>query len=449
MAGPEVGAATGQSGEDAELRQLGEAHVLHSLRKDRQIIFTRASGSRMWDAAGREYLDSVSGTNGPAAIGHSHPKVAEALAAQAGTLVSNFLNHDSDTVIRYCARLAGLTPGDLDRIYLTPGGGEAVEAAIKLAAFVTGRSEVISLHGAYHGLSLGTMSLGGLPSLRDWFPGGLRWPGFQQVPLPDPYRDPLGAGPGNMRPYLAALEQAMDRGTSNGVAAVIFELVQGPGGHVELPREYTAEVARICRERGVLLIIDEVQTGMGRCGRFWATERHELQPDMITFGKAFGGGFPFGGLIVDKRLVSEELERSPWNVLTFMNQPLQAAAGMAVLDVVEEEGLVERASILGQAALERFEQIAERSPIVGDVRGAGLMLALELVSDRETREPATEACARAWEFAVDIGLLTWFGGPASNVLKFKPPLSTPEAEFEEMLDRVERVVAYAQEQLAG
>jgi 4-aminobutyrate aminotransferase-like enzyme len=289
-------------------------------------------------------------------------------------------------------------------------------------------------------MSLAGMSLGGLPAYREWFPGRARWPGFQQVPLPHPYRPVVGT-PGDWRPAVQALEATLDHGTYHNVAALILELVQGPGGHVELPADYVAEVRRICDRREVLLIVDEVQTGIGRCGANWASDLYQVRPDLVVIGKAFGGGFPFGGVVARADLVTPEIEAMPWHILTFGNQPLQAAAGLAVLDIVEEEGLVERARVLGDRARQRFRELAGRYPVIGDVRGPGLFLGVDLVVDRDSKVPATEACARARNHALDIGLLTGFGG-AGNVLKLKPPLVTGDEDFAAMLDRYEELIAF-------
>jgi 2,2-dialkylglycine decarboxylase (pyruvate) len=425
-----------------DLHAAADRFVLHALRRSRRLVFERASGVRVWDVEGREYLDAVSGTNGPALVGHAHPLVTEAVARQLAELPSTFIIHDSVPVVRFAERLAALAPAGLTKTFLCPGGGEAVEAAVKLACRVTGRTEVVSLQGAYHGMSLATMSLGGIRGLREWFPGGVRWPTFRQVPSADLYRPALGDAEAAVR----ALEASLDVEGFGPVAAFVMELVQGPGGHIVFPHEYYREIQRVCRERQVLLIVDEVQTALGRCGELWACDVFDVAPDMVVIGKAFGGGYPFGGVIVRDDLVDEEIERDPWHILTFMNQPLQAAAGLAVLDVVEQEGLVERARALGATARERLEALADKYEVVGDVRGPGLFIGVDLVTDRESRRPATDVCLDAWEFALDRGLLTWFGG-SGNVLKFKPPLVTSDAELDEMLSRVEDVVAFVDERV--
>ncbi len=426
----------------AALHRAADEYVLTPMLRGRRMIYTRGEGCRLWDVEGNEYLDAVSGTNGVALVGHSHPRVADAVAAQFRQLSSHFLNAASPPQIELARRISQTSPTGPARTYLCPGGGEAVEAALKLAMRITGRGEVISVHGAYHGTGFGGLGLLGLPSVREWFPGGVRWPSFQQAPNADPYRPTVGSGE-DWRPAARALEAAIDRGTYHNVAAVILELVQGPGGHVQFPVGYVQEVRRLTESRAILLIVDEVQTALARSGSMWCCDHYDIKPDMIVIGKAWGGGFPFGGVIADARLITLEIEADPWHILTFQNQPLQAAAALAVLDIVENEGLIERAAKIGRRARERFLEMAGRYEVIGDVRGPGLFIGVDLVTDRETREPATEACAGALDYALDVGLLTYFGG-AGNVLKFKPPAVTSDEDVELMLDRCEQVIAYVE-----
>jgi 2,2-dialkylglycine decarboxylase (pyruvate) len=420
--------------------------VLHSLRRDPCLTFVRAANARLWDAEGRMYLDTMSGSAGPAMVGHANPHVAEAVMRQMATLPTTSILHQSDAVAAYCARLAARTPRGLTKIALVSGGGEAIEAAIKLAMRVTGRTEILSLHGAYHGMSLATMSLAGIAPDRDWFPGGVRWPTFRQVPNADTYRNPLAEGPDAWQASARALENAMDGGYGQ-VAAFVMEVVQGPNGHVVFPPGYYQAVQRACRARGVLLIVDEIQTGLARCGATWASELFDVRPDLLVAGKALGGGVPFGALAVRADLVDDALEAEPWNILTFMNQPLAAAAGSAVLDVVDGERLVERAQRLGAEATSRFQELAGRFGAIGDVRGPGLFIGIDFVLDRASRQPATEICEAAWRFAVERGLLCQFGGIGGNVLKFKPPLTTPDDDFHRMLDLVEEVAGFIEQRV--
>jgi 4-aminobutyrate aminotransferase-like enzyme len=426
---------------------LSNDFVLHALRRDKSLIIERAEGSRMWDIKGKLYLDTMSGSAGPAMVGHSNPAVAEAVARQMAKMPSVNLLHDSTTVIEFCARMAALAPLGLTKTFLVAGGGEAIEAAIKFAMRVTGRTEVLSLTGAYHGQSLATMGLGGIPALRKWLPGSVRWPNFRQIPSGDAYRPPLGEDPDSFSAAVHALEADLDGASSGQVAALLIEIVQGPNGHSLFSPEYYRSMECVCRKRGVLLIVDEIQTGLCRCGTTWACDLFKVRPDILVIGKALGGGVPIGAFIARKDLIPQGLESEAWHMLTFMNQPLAAAAGIAVLDIMEKEKLADRARTLGTQATERFRDLARRYDVIGDVRGPGLFIGVDFVEDRQTKAPATAACRKAWEFALDRGLITQFGGFGSNVYKFKPPLTTAQADFDRMLEISDDVVAFIQQEV--
>jgi 4-aminobutyrate aminotransferase-like enzyme len=286
-----------------------------------------------------------------------------------------------------------------------------------------------------------------MPALRKWMPGAMRWPNFRQVPSGDAYRPLLGESPDSCAAAVHALEADLDTASSCQVAALIMEVVQGPNGHSVFESDYYAGVQHVCRKRGVLLIVDEVQTGLCRCGTTWACDLFDVQPDILVVGKALGGGFPIGAFITRKDLIPAGLESEPWHMLTFMNQPLAAAAALAVLDIAEKEKLSERARTLGAQFTERMTSLARRYDVIGDVRGPGLFVGVDFVEDQSTKVPATEACRKAWEFALDNGLITQFGGFGSNVYKFKPPLTTPVEDFESMLDISEKVVAFIQREV--
>ncbi len=224
---------------------------------------------------------------------------------------------------------------------------------------VTGKTEVLSLYGAYHGLGLATSGLLGMPGLRDWMPGAQHWPTFRQVPSANCYRCPLGLTyPGCELASVNALEAAITEAGMNQVAALVIEPVQGPGGHIEFPREWYPMVQELCRRHDVLLIVDEVQTGLGRCGEMFASDLYGLEPDILVLGKGLGGGLPFGATIARSELVSPEIEREPWIAYTFQNQPLGAAAALAVIDVVEREHLPERARELGDGPVRGWSRCA-------------------------------------------------------------------------------------------
>lgn len=434
----------------SEIYAQRDEYILQALCRKRSLVFTRASGARFWDTHGKTYLDTMSGSAGPGMIGHAHPRVADAVARQMRELPTVNIAHSAVPVIELAARMAKIAPAGLNKTFLCTGGGEAIEAAIKFALRITGRNEVLSLTGGYHGMSLATMGLCGMQGARKWFPGAMRWPTFRQVPSGDVYRPPLGVdGPDGWKPAIKALEAELEGGSYNQVAALVIELVQGPNGHSVYAPEYYQAIQRLCRERGILLIVDEIQTGLGRCGKMWACDVYDVKPDILAIGKAFGGGMPIGAIMTRKDLVPESLAAEPWHIMTFMNQPIVAAAALATLDVIEDEKLVERAQRLGAEATAFFQKLAQRFSVIGDVRGPGLFIGVDYVTDRATRTPATAICAEAWEYALDEGLIVQFGGIYSNVLKFKPPLSTPEAEFQQMLALVEKITTFIQRKVDG
>jgi 4-aminobutyrate aminotransferase-like enzyme len=424
-------------------------YVLHAARREKAVVFERGENARLWDVNGKMYLDTMSGSAGPAMVGHSHPEVVEAVSRQMAKLPSVNLLHDSAPVIDFCAALASIAPAGLSKTFLCPGGGEAVEAAVKFAIRITGRNEILSLSGGYHGTSLAMMGLSGMPALRKGMPGGLRWPAFRQVPSGDSYRPTIGNGPDSWRAAVQALESSLDFAGCNQAAALLIEIVQGPNGHSVFPAEYYRDIQRVCKDRGVLLIVDEIQTGLGRCGAMWACQLFDVRPDILVLGKALGGGVPIGAFITRRDLIPDGLEFEPWHILTFMNQPLGAAAGLAVLHIIEQEDLINRARTLGDQATARFRDLAARYEVIGDVRGPGLFIGVDFVESRESKKPATAACHEAWAFALDRGLITQFGGVSQNVYKFKPPLTTPQMDFERMLDISEDVVAFIQEKVHG
>jgi 4-aminobutyrate aminotransferase-like enzyme len=270
----------------------------------------------------------------------------------------------------------------------------------------------------------------------------MRWPSFRQVVSPDDFEAAGGMDAEDAAAAaVLALEAGIDAGGWDQVAAFVLEIAQGPNGHVMFPKAYYREAQRVCRERGILIIVDEVQTGLGRCGVLWACELVDLEPDMLVFGKALGGGLPSGGVVVKGDLVSEEIETTGWHWLTFMNQPLQAAAGVAVLDVVRDEGLVERAGKLGDRSRAHLQGCVDRYETLSAVRGPGLFLAVEFNDDGDGSR-AAEAGRDAYLHALGQGVLTYTGG-SGNILKFKPPLIISDQECDEMLAGFEQVLAYA------
>lgn len=366
----------------------------------RRPVLVRGSGARLWDADGREYIDCMSG-HGVASLGHAHPAMIEALSEQMNRLWTCPNGFYNDRRAQLLAELARLAPDGLDRAFLCNSGTEAVEAAIKFARVATGRSGIVAAMRGYHGRTMGALSATWNKGYRE--PVEPLVPGFAFVPY-----DRLGP-----------MEQAIDETT----AAVVLEIVQGEGGVHPASTEYLRGVQAVCRDRGALLIIDEVQTGFGRTGAMFACEHHDLRPDLLCVAKAIAGGVPMGATMIGPRV--GVLPRRVHST-TFGGNPLACAAALASIDVIEREGLVRRAAELGARFRAGLESIA--SPLVRDVRGLGLMLAVEL---RTSSLPFLRALAERGVLALPAG---------STVLRFLPPLVITSAQVDEVLAHLSAVL---------
>lgn len=417
-------------------------NILHGVRTPYDVVFERALGTRIWDVNGKEYRDLVSGTMGTAMIGHGHPAVVKAVTEQVAQMASNLYFFDNAVMARFADKMAAIAPEGLNRTLLCPGGGEGVESAVKLAMRVTGKTEVLSLTGAYHGMSMATMGLGGMPKLRGWMPGATRWPNFSQVPTPHEFQRGQGFSVNDsVTAALSALRAQLEGGSYNQVAALVVEISQGPNGHITHPAAYFQGVQKLCADHDVLVIVDEVQTGLGRCGSMWACDLVGLRPDMLVIGKCFGGGVPSGGVVARGDLIDEEIENQGWHFLTFMNQPLQAAAGLAVIGVVEDENLVARAASLGERSRKFLQERVDHYPTLTEVHGPGLFLTVEF-RDGGDDSLAAQAGREAYYRGIENGIITYTGGKG-NILKFKPALTISDDECDELLVRFDEVLAYA------
>jgi acetylornithine/LysW-gamma-L-lysine aminotransferase len=316
----------------------------------RDITIVRGSGATVWDDHGRAYIDCTSGY-GTANIGHCHPAIQQAIAHQAGTLISCQEAFYNDRRAELLAALAAVVPAGLDRFFLCNSGTEANETALKFARLATGRTAVVAAQRGFHGRTMGALAATWEPQYRQPF-------------------EPLVAGVRHV-PYdrLEAIDQAIDES----VAAVLLEVVQGEGGVRPASPGYIAAVAELCRARGALLILDEVQTGFGRTGRMFACEHDGVTPDMLCMAKSMAGGLPMGAVALGARVTGI---RPGAHGSTFGGNPLACAAAIANLQVLQQERLIERAAATGARLLERIRQI--QAPVVRDVRGLGLMIGVEL-----------------------------------------------------------------------
>jgi 4-aminobutyrate aminotransferase/(S)-3-amino-2-methylpropionate transaminase len=403
-------------------RVVCDPHDLHV-----NAIIDHGVGAAVIDVDGNTMLDLSSGL-GCLLVGHSHPRVVEAVKRQAARF-----SHTDFTVVPYeiyvelAERLVERVGPDR-KVALFNSGAEAVENAVKFAKAATGRQAIVCFEGAFHGRTLLTMSLTSrhTPYKRGFGPFA---PEVYRVPFSYPYRD----GDPEGRLALADVERAFTTAVDPGsVAAVIFEPELGEGGYVVPGPAFLPGVEALCREHGIMTIADEIQSGFGRTGRFLASEHFGLDPDVVILGKALAAGYPLSAVVGRAEIMDAPGPSAIGG--TYVGNPVACAAANAVLDVIEEEGLIERAEVVGKAIRARWEQIAVDIPEVGDVRGLGSMIGVEMVSDRETKEPDGAFVGRLMAETQRRGLITVSCGVYHNVLRHLPPLVITDEQLDEALD---------------
>jgi len=395
----------------------------------------------LFDETGRRYLDLFAGI-ATVACGHAHPVVAQRVAAQLEVLGHTSTIYLHPLMGEFARRLAAKLPPGLDVTYFVNSGSEANDLAILMARLATGNHDVIALRNGYHGGSPAAMAL---TSHHTWkYPAQLNTD-VHHAMNPDPYRSPFRGTPEEIASQSAAdIRELVRFSTPGRVAAFIAEAYQGVGGVTHGAPNYLREAYAIAREYGGLCIADEVQPGFGRTGdHYWGFENFGVVPDIVTMAKGIGNGFPLAAVTTRREIAQKLTERSHIN--TFGGNPLAMAAGLAVFDVIDQERLQENARVVGARFRAGLEELATRHRLIGDVRGRGLMLGVELVRDRTTKEPAREETAEVFEQLRELGVLVGKGGLFGNVLRIKPPLCITAADvdfglaaLEHALERVGR-----------
>jgi len=388
-----------------------------SLSYDDPLTILRGTRSYLFDAEGRAFLDCV---NNVCHVGHCHPQVVRALANQAASLNTN-TRYLHPGRLDYAQRLVDLFPAPLDTVQLVNSGSEATELALRMARAATGAEHFLVLGGGYHGNSQGAVAVS---PYKFNAPGGGGAPNWvHELPCPDPYAG-LHRGPDAAEAYAASVQQTcLDIEARGGrVAALLAEPLIGCGGQVVPPKGWLSRAAALVKSHGGLCIVDEVQVGFGRVGdAWWAFEQEAFVPDMVTLGKPMGNGHPMGAVIATGS-VAQAFGEGPEYFNTFGGNPVSCAVGMAVLDVIEQEGLIAKAAEVGAHLSQGLCQLAQDFPVLGDVRGRGLYLGVAFVRDAETREGDPEQLARVVARARQAGVLLAIDGPGHDVLKIKPPL---------------------------
>jgi 4-aminobutyrate aminotransferase / (S)-3-amino-2-methylpropionate transaminase / 5-aminovalerate transaminase len=426
-----------------ELSALESPNVTY-LADDFPVFWEAAAGANVRDVDGNVYVD-LTAAFAVAGAGHAHPRIVEAVQRQAATLLHGMGDvHPPAVKVVLLRALAEVAPGGLRRTVLANSGAEAVEAALKTAAVATGRPRVLAFHGGYHGLTYGALSVSGREDFREPFAPQLGRIGVF-APYPYAYRSPFGRDPEEVGgATLRYVEHLLDApGTaSEAIGAVLVEPVQGRGGDVVPPPGFLRGLRRICDERGLLLIADEVYTGFGRTGRWFACEHEGVVPDLLVAGKGLTGGLPFAACI-GTDAVMEHWPRSRGEAIhtsTFLGNPVCCAAALASIAVLRDEGLVARSAELGARLLDRLRDAAAGNPHVGEVRGIGMMIGIELVRDRESRAPAPELCGRVVVEALRRGVLVLGGGIHSNVLSLSPPFVLTDAQADAAFGALEEIL---------
>lgn len=393
------------------------------------VVWESAAGCVVTDVDGNTYIDWTSGvlvTN----VGHCHPHLVEAARKATGVLLNNYECPNRQR-IEAAERLVRALPDHLDRCFFLTTGSETTEAASRLMKRYTGKFEVLSFYGGFHGRTSAAAAMGGLAGPKRGYGPGL--PGAVRAPFPNPYRDPCGwcdDGPAFKR-YFDHLDDVVQADSAGSLAGVIVEPYQGAAGFIFPPAGWLRRLEEWAHANGLLFTLDEVQSSYGRTGRMWAMEHEGIKPDIVAIGKAIGCGVPVSA-IAARSEVFDCLKKGEMSS-TLGGNPVASAAVCAVLDIMESENLVERSAAMGSYIKRGLEKIQEKCPCLGDVRGMGLVMGLEFVKDKETKEPAPELIHPIIDGCAENGLLVGSVGMYGNVIRVAPPLVISEEEADESL----------------
>jgi 2,2-dialkylglycine decarboxylase (pyruvate) len=398
-------------------------------------LAAQAAGAYVQMEDGRRVLDFTSGQMS-GILGHSHPAVVECIRRQSESLIHLYSGMLSEPVIELAGKLASLLPDSLSKVLLLTTGAESNEAALRLSKMYTGGFEILAFDAAWHGMTGAAAATTFSASRKGYGPG---MPGVMALPTPNPYRRPEGAGDDYEIQMLDTWFSVLDRQSVGAFAAAIVEPILSSGGMIELPPGYLKKLKSKCEERGMLLIVDEAQTGMGRTGKMFAFEHHDVVPDVLTLSKTLGAGLPLAATITSPAIEEKCHERGFLFYTTHVSDPLPAAVGSTVVDVILRERLADHALQMGSYFLKGLRELQKRHECIGDIRGRGLMLGLELVADRESKRPIPEFGAAVSRRSFELGLsmnivqLPGMGG----TFRMAPPLIVQKPEIDaavEILD---------------
>jgi 4-aminobutyrate aminotransferase-like enzyme len=403
------------------------------------VAFESGQGCVLVDVDGNRYIDFSSGIY-VTTLGHCHPKVSEAVAKHAHQLMNA---HDFTTPVKTALveKLAQVLPGDLSAFQFYDSGTAAVEAGMRVLRAATGRNEMLSCYGDFHGKTYGAVSLA---QIRSQVYGRVRAPGSHMVPRPDTYRPLWTSDDGTIDTdkYLAFYDEYIERATVGDVAGFVLEPIQGWAGSVMPPGDFFPKLRKFCDEKRILLMADEVLTGWGRTGKWLCMEHWGVVPDVVSIGKGFGNGFPVTAVAVREPYQEcfEKISASS----SYGGNPMACAAALASTEVIEQENLLEHAAHLGQLAEKRMEQMKAEHPMVGDVRAKGCLMGIELVKDRRTKEPFDGAGQRVYQKAFRKGL-AWI--PAGHILRMSPPIVMDDDTLLRGMDIIDEAIGETEREL--
>ncbi len=423
-----------------EIAALRDRYYAASQRKfvpsREPMVFRKGQMQYLWDEAGRKYTDLL-GMNVCISVGHSHPKVVGAAMAQAQELTHCTTMFYHPVPAHFAQELAALMPkgpkGDIEWVvHFTNSGSEAIDLAMIMARGYTGNLDLLALRTAYHGPTSAAQSVTGIAGWRHpGMPGNVAF-----VPDPNQYRGIFGQGAG-AAPYLDEIERVIGSATTGRIAGILVESVQGYGGIIEMPKGYMSGAAERVRAAGGLYIADEVQSGFGRTGdHMWGFEADGVIPDIVVMAKGISNGFPLGAVVARREIAEPMAERFMFH--TYGANPTSCAAGRAVLEVIAEDRLQQNARTVGDALLERLRELHQKYHGIGDVRGRGLMLAIEMVRDRKTKEPDPDLTAEVFEAAREAGLILSKSGPYRSCLRMVPPLCLSLEDVDRVAEGLDR-----------
>ncbi|HEX9189808.1 MAG TPA: acetyl ornithine aminotransferase family protein [Vicinamibacteria bacterium] len=409
-----------------------------SYPRDDPFVMSHGRGAEAWDVDGNRFLDFAAGI-AVCSTGHAHPRVVQAVKDAADRFLHISSDYWHEGQVRLAERLNELAPmKEPVMTFLAQSGTETVEGALKLARSVTGRPRFIGFLGGFHGRTMGSLAFTSskYTQQKGFFP---TMPGVTHVPYPDPYR-PLFVGADQGLAVLDYIENVLfARNVPPGeVAAVLVEPIQGEGGYIVPPDSFLPGLRALCDRHGILLVCDEVQAGVGRTGRMFASQHWDVAPDILTLAKGLGSGLPIGAIVAKKRIMERWARGAHGN--TFGGNPLCCAAALATLDLVEREYAANAANV-GEYFLSRLRELQSRHDVIGDVRGKGLMIGMELVTDRASRTPAKELCDAVIHRAFRNGLLLLSCG--TSTVRFMPPLLVTTADVDEATTLLEASLAEA------